>query len=575
MNRKAAVLVLMLTLILLCACRPSNALVDTVYTMNAPDTETNDTSYIDNSRDNTEENDDLSPEKLDEKSEDPRERERQDPVPGEGEEEAAAPEIIHDDSAASDFDSSSGGESGADTEKESGEPPLPDGGSVTVPDNAQDGEYNDTTPVFSGPRRQVENAYGELVDIPEDAERVAAVGEAALIVQMLGGGGRLAAASASFTGEGFTGRIFADELISETDTLWRGIGDAPLNEESFLMLLQKAPQVCFEISGQRTFTDEQIARLEEHGIGYVPLPALNSHSGIIRAVKIVGEVLGDSGGVNARDRAAEYISYCDSVLKKVGAKGKFSPDGINYDTGEQDSSFSSDNGKYSLFVGDWDAGVSYTLHDDSSISLEGTGLPVAVTGYTLSPVSYYMSVAGVANAGALKENNYSVLMPHSRYVNPIQTANKALSVKGGLAYSDGGYVLTSAGGSYLGDTAFPAIIAGSAAVRDGILDSALWRNYGYVTSASGLTNGYGFLDGSGQIVATTIHGNYDIFVNPRGVGSWTAGSVESILEPLWISHVLAGNVSEKELREEIVKFYDSFYRYALSDSELNAILAGR
>ena len=575
MERKAAVLVLILALILLCACRPSDALVDTVYTMDAPDTEQNDTSYIDNSRDNQEENNDLSPEKTDKSSEDPRERERQDPVPGDEPDETAAPEIIQDDNAASDFDSSSGGETGGDAETESGETPPPGDGAITVPDNAQDGEHSQTVPVQNGPRRQVENAYGELVDIPQDVESVTAVGEAALIVQMLGGGGRLAAVSASFTGEEFTGRIFADEAISETDALWRSIGDAPLSEESFQKLLQKAPQVCFEISGQRTFSDEQITRLAECGIGYVSLPALTSHSGIIRAVKIVGEVLGDAGGVNARDRAAKYISYCDSVLKKISTNGKFSPDGINYDTGGQDSSFSGGSGIYSLFISGWDAGVRYTLHDDSSISLEGTGLPVAVTGYTLSPMSYYMSIAGVANTGALKENNYSVLMPNHRYVNPIQTANKALSATGGLAYSDGVYVLTSAGGSYLGESSFPAIIAGSAAVRDGILGSPLWRDYGYVTSATGLTHGYGFLDASGQIVASTIHGEYDVLVNPCGVGSWTEGSVESILEPLWISHALVGNVSEKELRDEIAKFYDSFYRYTLSDSEINAILAGR
>ena len=574
MKRKTAAFVLVLALIALCACRPSEALVDTVYTMNAPDVDFENTSYIDNNINNEERTDELFPEKIDEDSNDPRERVHHDPVPGEGDSDILPPEIRQDENAASDMDSTYGGQTGEDDVPASGEAQHA-GAVVTIPVEAPDGENNDAIPEQKDTRRQIENAYGDIIDIPENVERVTASGEAALIVQMLGGGGRLAATSAGFASNSFARTVFTDEAFPEMDVLWDDAGDHALGEEAFQALLQKSPQVCFEISGQNTFSENQITRLKENGIAHVVLPVLNSHSAICRAVKIVGEVLGDACGVDARARADEYLAFCKSILQKAGHDGKFSPDNINYDTGEHDSSFSSDNGKYSLFIYAWDANASYTLHDDSSISFEGTGLPVAITGYTLSPMSYYMSVAGVANSAALLENNYSIIMTQARYVNPIRTSNKALAVSGGMQYSDSGYVLTTAGGNHLGEPGFPAIIAANAAVKNGILASPLWCNYGYVSSASGLTNGYGFLDDSGHIVATTIQGSFDIHINPQGVGSWTDGSAESILEPLWIAHTINGTVSRETLRSEIIAFYDNFYRYSLTDTELDAILSGR
>jgi ABC-type Fe3+-hydroxamate transport system substrate-binding protein len=567
---KTVILASLLGALLLSSCRPSSALVDTVYTQDVPEVDTrSQVNYIDNSADNTEKNDDLSPEEINDESTDPRERERKNAVPGDGDDGGSAPDIRHDDNASSDFKPSSGAPEGLGVGDSGDEPQQ------SADDGAQDvgiiGAGGVT--VRDGARREIENAYGDIVDIPENVETVAATGEAALIVRMLGGGGRLAATSESFAASALARTVFGSGSADVKNALWGGNGSSPLSNEKFSALLEAGPQVCFEISGQRAFSEAQIARLRELGIGYVALPALTTHSGILLAVRIVGEALGEVNGVDARAAAKEYAAFSASVLAKAASAGKFSPDGINYDTGEADAS-SSGGGIYSLYIGGWDGGAHYTLHDDSSVTLEGAGLPVAVTGYTASPMSYYMSLAGVANAAALRENNYSAILPKARYVSPIHTANKALSVSGGYAEYDAGYVFTTAGGKYLGDAAFPAVIAESAAVRDGILANSLWKNYGAVTSASGLTNGYGFPDKSGDIVSTTVHGPYEVFVNPRGVGSWTEGSVESVLEPLWIAWRLTGSVSEAEMRDALVSFYAKFYGYALSAAETDDILAG-
>ena len=565
----------------LTGCKPSPAFIEMVYDDRVSDVdESADVSEIDNSEDHTDEDTELPPQTLDEELGDPRGRERKDPTAGKEEREITAPEPEHNQDANPDEGSGAAPTPSPEPPVETAAPPVetaPPAEATPEPP----AEAPQTDPPAPEPTeepapavqpefcRQVVDAAGRTVELPESVEHVAAVGEAAVLVEMLGGPERLSVSSASLS-SGLSGEL----LNSECEMLWSGDGRSPLSADGFSRLLELAPQACLEISGQTSFSEEQLAALEEAGIPYVVLPALNTDEGIRLAVTLIGQVLGADGEPDAVKRAEEYLAFHDRVLSLVASRvGPWLPDGVDYATGNTAAGGTGTEGVTVLFVSGWDDTASWSLHDDAYETLSGTGLPYTATGYLCSPVTYYLSLAGVGNAAALKENNYSIKQSKLKYLSPIHSPNKTLTVEetAGIAY-DPNYVFTSAGGSFLGESDFPAVIAASEEIKTGIESCSLWQDYGMTSSATGLTSGYGFLDKNGDIVISTVHGPYEILVLPSGVGSWGEGSGESVLTSLWAACKLRGAVSEGELRAFTVEFYERFYGVRLSDSQLDRIL---
>ena len=559
----------------LSGCKPSPAFVETVYDDRAEEVkEDADVSSVENDADNTDMDTALPPQAFEEDVGDPRDREREDATAGEEERQETAPEPEHNEDANPDEDAAApevtpqipeetpppeeeppeeAGETGGSAETE---PPAPDTGEEPAPDLAP------------GLTRQVVDAAGRTVELPESVEHVAAVGEAALIVEMLGGSERLSASSASLA-VGLSGEL----LEHDAEILWSGDGRSPLSAEQFSRLLELAPQACLEISGQTSFSDQQLEALEDAGIACVVLPSLNTDEGIRQAVTLIGQVLGPDGELDARRRAEDYLAFHARVLALVASRVEaYLPDGIDYLTGNP-ASGAAGEGVTALFVSGWDTGAAYSLHDDAYETLSGTGLPYTATGCLRSPITYYLSLAGVANAAALKENNYSIKQSKLKYISPIHSPNKTLSVEGsaGISY-DPGYIFTSAGGCFLGESGFPAVIAATEEVKSGIEACPLWQYYGVTSSATGLTSGYGFTDAGGDIVISTVHGPYEVFVLPSGVGSWAEGSAESVLTSLWAAWKLRGAVSESEVRSFAAEYYESFYGIRLSEDRLDSIL---
>lgn len=562
-NKSIWVGVVLLTLlcVILSGCKPSPVLTEIVYddTPEIVDTQANQSS-VENEADNTDPDENLPPRENDEEADSARDRDRETPLPDETQDEQneVAPDTVYDPGANSDSQTDAGS-----TESTAPENPAEEG--------ADSPAAEETVPeIDTSSVRQIVDARGRVVDIPERVRSVCAVGEAAVFVCMLGGSDKLAATSESLS-SGLSSQILS---APDSAVLWRGAGKSPLSSADFNVLLDCRPQVCFEISGQITFSEAQIEALAQAGIAYVVLPSLNSGSNICQAVRVVGTVLGNENGVDAPAKAEEYIRFYQKTLDFVASRvDPFSPDGINYDTREKDSSLAGKDGVYTLFVSGWDSAVRYTLHDDAYVSLDGIGLPVTKTGYTASPVSYFLSMAGVANSAALAENCYSPRLTQLKYINPVISPNKALSVSGGTgADYDTRYVLTSADGYSLGQAEFFTIIAANQTIRDNIEKSPLWKNYGQISSATGLTNGYGFLDQNGDIVTTTIQGDYSICVLPDGVGSWADGSAESVLTSVWAAWRIRGVVTETEVKSFLSDFYQQFYNYTLSDSQMDSLL---
>ena len=588
MYRKRLVLIILCTAVLcallaLTGCKPSPAFVQTLYDDKAEEIDEGaDVSLLDNDKDNSDEDPRLPPQAMHEELGDPRNRERKSPMAGKDRQFEAAPEPEHNEDANPDKELGSSDpeppeENPAETPPPQETPQSSDAEAAGLPGETA-AETEPPVPEKTGePKpeplpaltRQVVDAAGRTVELPETVEHVAAVGEAAILVEMLGGRGRLSASSASM-GQGLSGQL----LTEDHETLWSGDGRSPLSGEGFSRLLELAPQACLELSGQTSFSEEQIETLKEAGIAYVVLPSLNTDPGIRDAVALVGQVLGSEGEADARKRAEEYMDFHDRVLALAASRVQaFLPDGIDYATGKSAGEMPASDGVYAVFVSGWDPAAKYSLHDDAYETLSGTGLPYTATGYLRSPVTYYLSLAGVANSAALKENNYSITGTKLKYISPIHSPNKTLSVEStaGITY-DPGYVFTSAGNRFLGESAFPAVVAANEEIRKGIKDCPLWADYGVTESSTGLTSGYGFPDQNGDIVITTVHGPYAVLVLPSGVGNWAEGSAESVLTTLWAAWKLRGAVSESEVRSFTTEFYERFYEIRLSETQLDAIL---
>lgn len=423
------------------------------------------------------------------------------------------------------------------------QPSVPEEGSV--PNN--DGELGvvggDTT-------RLVVDDYGRQYEVPRNVDTVAAVDSAAVAVLMLGGVDRLAATNEELACDPLATEVFPG--LSGVPALWKESGvTEPLSSADLQRLIDIHPDVCFETSGSATFSNGQIEQLRENGICYVALPAPTGTANLKMIAQIVGEVLGDhtsDGGYDSVGIAQSYRSWTDKTL----------------------SAFSGDTeNTYTLYVDGWDEDAYFAI--DQSADCRGNGAAVIHNGRMAScmAVSNFLSRASVTNVTSLG----AFTRTETVYFTPIDGTFSSVSVAGSAASRLTPIKLLSEG-NYLGTERFPTVIAGSGSVKEGIESSVLWKSFGKVTSGNGNFTDYGFLDDYGEIVRSTIAGEYTVVVNPRGVGDWAGGSVESVLEAVWAGYAITGSRSEEEVRDTISEFYSAFYRYDLSDEQLSAILAG-
>lgn len=577
---------------LLAACKPSPVLQQVIYKQDTSEVDKDNLSKIwDYDKRFTDRSDQLFPQMMRKDSPDKRDRINEKPVPGDSGTEGA-PKVNHDADAKSELQSQNKPQE-SQQEQETGTERQGAGGTSEEADDLQqtDGGTDQQgtgtqggSPDLSGETsmRQVVNAYGVVVDIPQEVSRVTAVGEAAVLVQMLGGEGCLVGSNTDFLSYPLGISVFGDEGISNIAALWQGGGSTPLTAGAFAELLTLKPQACLDLSGQTAFSAEQIAALKTQGIAYIVLPPLNTTDNLLLSVQLVGDILGDrsrEGGQNAPALAADYAAWFRQTEQNVGGGAKrFAYKQIDFDNDERtngtvylkDASIANHEGLYTLFVSGWDADAHYKLHTDSSVTLEGDGMAVVRSGYSQSPLSYFMSLGGVVNAGAVYPD-YGVM--RSWYVNPLTTNTKRLTVSGGYGQTTAN-TLTRVEAVGLGEQTFPNLVVASGSIKSRLEADPLWQPYPRILSSSGLTTEHGFLDSAGNIVTTSIRGEYQVLVNPRGVGSWTDGSAESILEALWIADKFSGTVSQTQLENAVRNFYRAFYRHQLTEDQLASILNG-
>lgn len=436
-------------------------------------------------------------------------------------------------------DASAGSEGFTNTENQ------PDTGDSQGLDPKEDGSQGAAASELTS--RLVVDDYGNRYQVPENVNTVAAIGSAAVAVLMLGGVDCLQATDTALASAPLASAVFPG--LSDVPALWE-TGSDTLSDDGLERLLQLHPDLCLETSGSAMLTNGQVEILQENGIGYVVLPAPSSTRNVELMVQAIGKILGDhtaDGGYDSVRLAEEYCAWVDKTLTAAGGGAEV----------------------YTIYVDRWDAEAYYTI--DQASGCYGRGAAVLDNGRMTRcmAVSAFLSAASVTNVTSLASFSRSETI----YFTPIDGNYSTVTVTGSAAARLTPNKLLAMG-NYLGSASFQVVIAGSRRVKEGLESCTLWNSFGRVTSSNGNFVDYGFLDDYGEIVRSTIAGPYTVVVNPTGVGDWAGGSVESVLETVWACYALTGRWTQEAVRDTISEFYQTFYRYTLSDTQLDEILAG-
>jgi ABC-type Fe3+-hydroxamate transport system substrate-binding protein len=564
--RIIAVLLCLIMLFSMSGCKYSAKLEELIQDRNSSRLQTQSAKEYENNEENNEEVDDMTQQRQSEDSQRQQQEEQQTPVYGSTSttEGTASPNVSGGSTSSSNSSQSSDSTAaGGSSSGSSGGSAGTSGDGTSGTGTGGDGDAGYNVVPGNGDLRTIVDANGNEVEIPEDITSVAAVGSIATLFYITGSESLIKASSEDFT----SSDLVSSDLRSEIQTVWGGDGGQAMSDASFQTLLELKPEVCIEESGISAFSDSQLEQLKTAGIAYVVLPALTSVDNLKSAVSLVAEMAGG----DSSSAASKYSGYVDDLVSEVSSrvKSKGSSSGL------PDISRGSDGyykGMYSLYLAGWDDTAYYSIASDKTQSISGRGS--AWTGTSSSRngmlVRSLMAVAGV-------EDTMSVVggtVARNEYVTPLRPVTMKLTITGSAASRNTTARLLQVGNVGLGDETFPAVIVNSNAAKSALQQSPLWTAYGHVQSADGRFEANGFLAPDDSIVGTSIAGNYDVLVNPEGIGSWDRGSGESILEAVWIASQFYGAYSESEVKEKVKEFYSTFYRISLSDSQVSSILNG-
>ncbi|MCD7929614.1 MAG: hypothetical protein LUF86_05590 [Clostridiales bacterium] len=247
--------------------------------------------------------------------------------------------------------------------------------------------------------KQVVDEYGDEVEV-EPAASIAAVGDVAVMVMMLGGEEALCATNSDLVNNSFAAQVFSG--LSSVPALWSGSGTQALSDSAFDQLLELHPDAVVETTGDTTFTDAQVAELEENEIQYLVVPRPTSLGNVQTIMTTLAEMMEDYHE-GAEEIAKAYLSWTNSLYSDASKKSSALLDSLNEsdeDEDDEDSTSSSSAGIYTLYIDGWDASATYQLSSDSYTALSGTGCAYISnrnTNINLT-VTSFLSYAGVTNA---------------------------------------------------------------------------------------------------------------------------------------------------------------------------------
>lgn len=637
---KAKVLLLavfVLLAVLLCACNPSDTITQVIYEQN-PQNDVDETKYVLVNSPTAEITSNLLPQlEVDEEEDEKNETKEELPTYGDGESWEPVQELVESPSIdkppqAQSRDSNNQLSNASANKGSSGKSSKNKGddgdGAREGPNANDDGgagdEFSDIgdNPDNQGDENQSESGkgknadneikeyddYGEFAEIPTGVTKVTAVGQAAVIVSMLGGSpGKtpLVGADADFVNNPDVQRVLANKGIENVQAVWANDGASKGDLANVQSVIDLDPDLCFVMEGDKTFTAEQKKELLNNNIIVYVLPCMASASKICYAVQLVGEILAEGGNEQAATLSKQYADFHKNLVKDLTDRNEGITGGFDFDASKRVSTNASFMA--TLYISDWDESAVY---DDLNRYLTSSrGVGVANVGYEEHPVSYYMSIGGAVNNAS--EGNYRSL---SGYTAPVWqfsltqvpcTWNHWISVnRSKISYSikgdgfDWALLWSVAGSCGLGTEKFPGVVVRTQAMKENMLADAAFTNglyYPYPRAESsygGVIHNYvvGFFTGSNLVsscigvdgvesTASVLNDGvnvnmYNIYVNPAGLlGDWADGAVESVLESAWIYGTFRD--SSYDYTSVFRDFYSTFYSYDLTDTDMEAILAGK
>lgn len=467
---------------------------------------------------------------------------------------------------------------------------------------------------------KVYNASGGLLAPLENVQCIATIGEYANLALMLGGPGTVVGADDDFLESEGAQRVFGAEQwgFDDIPVLWTRNATTGAYELDFDALLEADPDLVWVPDGVELVSEEQRAELLDRGINVEPVPAMSSVRAIKEMARWLGSTLGDHtvSLVNASERAARYVdSYLgDDIDALISENGGLTTYGnVDY-SGENHPIANRSN--WTVLVTDWDAQARF-----SSGVFDAEGIAIATCGYGWSPADFYLSVGGVNNSAAQfpvpamagkVSGDYYVWQFNMSMLDPSL-------VDGVLAVSDFGETsygwsqcLTGAPASVnrdavfatsLGADDFRYLICTTQAATEALIaardtdtasQSGLYAAYDYSVGEALQESGVGPRTSDGVLIRAVIGSTnggttsigqdrvaageapYEVATCANGLYcDWVAGSAESFLLAFWTDDLYDGDTEWSGLLDEAARFYAEFYDYTLTDDDKAQICAGR
>ena len=507
-------------------------------------------------------------------------------------------------------DTKKAGETGDKKKKKESAPKGNKAGGGTEPGKSPDaetGSHSYDMDDDSYQNRTYDSRYGDTEDLPDDATTVAAIGELATMTQVLGKTGTLVGSSEDYLAQDAIKAVFADKGVKKIKAIWSGDGTKTTGKEVDA-IIDLAPDALVVYPGQLTSKQERVIAQNCPETAVITAPQPTSMDNIKAGMSILAKLLKKSTDGQSQDIRKEYDKFVDDVVDEAQDShggGVVTYDAIDYNSSDETnpakaSNLSDTDPLWTLYISNWDEDARVTATYQGSTLFTDTGAAYTRTGWAWSPLSYFMSVGGVINNaaayGSLSTNTVQPVLGINE--NQVSFKWNDFSVdtdekRGGGSFTRyrAYHVLMNARDAAdssvasethpLGSDDFDTVIVKNKSIKDALKEArdeedGLYTMYESATT--GQTTGYGRVVNGKEgksIVWTTVKGDagYKILVNPCGyVGSWTDGSLESPLEALWVASEFHGH-PVSSLEEKIEEFYDTFYGYDVS-SKTSKIISG-
>ncbi len=415
--------------------------------------------------------------------------------------------------------------------------------------------------------------------------RVAACGQFALIVQMLGGQGALAAADSDWLGRVQNSVLFPGEGLDQVATGWNG------TSANLQTIKDSGAEVVLLERNTNYLSNDEIQELTDSGISVVHMPRLGrvdtSQNDINTAVQAIGEIMKGATSIDSARAAATYVQMVATTTNNVqqqngGTSGRLAKDSrstfINADC--KDSKLPTDKvAEYNttfidnwascgvssyLGVESWNGAHDFYLNGKTVDCSDGVGVSLANSeqkaGETCALLDYYLQYAGVGD-----QSMQSSELPDLPRVQFIAATEAGTSLGLSIAHSmwtGGAHGLwahmsgstdNESNYTYIGLDNYPAVIVRDSSYAQTIVRSSE-KQYGFYNSGKA----------------------YRVFVMPSGVaGCWVDGNVESFLIAPWAyTWFQCYNSARYSCESYIDSFYSTFYRCSFSDARASGIVTG-